>query len=101
MGRINRIVEQEANKNSKDVSTERNVFNNKFEIIVESNLFMSMVMNGDTYDIWYPVFDVIPHSLFEPTSYRTVLEIVSGAVFMEKPTSGFRKFFNSYDCTQA
>ena len=28
----------------------------------------------------YPVFDVIPHSLFEPTSYRTVLEIVSGAV---------------------
>jgi len=38
-------------------------------------------MKVHTHILEYPVFDVIPHSLFEPMSYRTVLEIVSGAVF--------------------
>ena len=39
-------------------------------------------------------------SCFEPTSYLPHRrEITSRAVFKEKPTSGFWKFFNSYDCT--
>ena len=54
---------------------------------VVSKLKSSRVMSDLQYRVrlssgtGYPVIRVIPHSLFEPTRYRTVLEIVSGAVF--------------------
>jgi len=50
------------------------------------------------YSMSFRIRYELPHKTYEKPHKR---EIVSGDCFLEKPTSGFLKVFNSYDCTQA